>query len=268
MPVSLNIQSVSILGCGWYGLALARHLVKKGYHVKGSTTSTNRFSEFEDQGIIPFKAIFEADAELYDPEFLRCHSLIISIPPKRSAGEVDSYAPKVARIRAAVIKANVKKVIFVSSTSVYGDHNQHVDEGTEPNPDTASGKAVLQAEHILQDQSDFQLTILRFGGLFGPGRDPARFFSGKKAIPNGRAPVNMLHLDDCIGVTEAVIEKDAFGHMFNVCSDSHPEKKDFYTRAAQTSGMEPPEFIPERKDWKIVSSVNMKNILNYQVREI
>ena len=45
-----------------------------------------------------------------------------------------------------------KLIIWVSSTSVYGDNNgDWVDETTKPNPVTFSGKILLQAEQIIQN---------------------------------------------------------------------------------------------------------------------
>jgi nucleoside-diphosphate-sugar epimerase len=171
---------------------------------------------------------------------------------------------KMQRIINTIKSANIKQVVFISSTGVYGDINGEVNELNEPKPDNASGKALLEAENRLRQQTGFQTTIIRFAGLIGPGRDPGRFLAGKKDIPNGNAPVNLIHLIDCIGISCAIIEKEAFGYTYNACSPSHPNKADFYSRAAVNLGLEPPEFIMERKNWKIVSGIYADTILHYQ----
>ncbi|MEJ6978959.1 SDR family oxidoreductase [Pedobacter sp. P351] len=264
----LDIHTISILGCGWYGFALAENLVKAGYTVKGSSTSIDKFKKLEDEGIKPYQVKFESDSESYQDDFFKSDLLIISIPPKRSSGEAGLYPSKIQRIKAAIQKAGVKQVLFISSTGVYGDHNQEVDEDTEPKPDSESGKAILSAEKILKDQKDFAVTILRFGGLIGPGRDPARFFAGKKNIPNGKAPVNLIHLKDCIGVSNAIIQRKAFGYTFNACADTHPEKMKFYTLTAQKSRLEIPEFIEELNEWKIVTSRYLDKVLEYKTSSL
>lgn len=264
----LDIHTISILGCGWYGFALAKNLVKAGYNVKGSSTSIDKFKKLEDEEIIPYQVKFESDSESYEADFFKSDLLIISIPPKRSSGEAGLYPYKIQRIKTAIQKAGVKHILFISSTGVYGDHNQEVNEDTEPQPDSESGQAILRAEKILKDQKDFKVTILRFGGLIGPGRDPARFFAGKKNIPNGKAPVNLIHLNDCIGVSKAIIQKKAFGYTFNACADIHPEKMNFYTQAAQKSGLEIPEFIEELKEWKIVNSKHLTEVLEYKISSL
>jgi nucleoside-diphosphate-sugar epimerase len=135
-------------------------------------------------------------------------------------------------------------------------------------PDTESGKAILEAENLLQNEASISATILRFGGMIGPERNPARFFSGKKEIPNGKAPVNLIHLDDCIEVTLEIIKQDAFGHVFNACASIHPSKNDFYTQAAMRSNLELPEFKDELNRWKIVSSNNLKPVLGLSLTHL
>ena len=260
-----EINTISILGCGWYGFSLAQSLVRAGYREKGSSTSADKFQKFYEAGIEPFEVKVEAHSIKYQPDFLSCDLLIISIPPKRSSGEAGLYPDKIRQIKTAVQKTGIERVLFISSTAVYGDHNQEVDEDTPPRPESESGKAMEEAENILKDQNDFKLTILRFGGLIGPNRDPARFFAGKKNIPNGKPPVNLIHLDDCIGVSRAIIEQNAFGYTFNACAETHPPRMHFYTEAALKSGMQLPEFIDELKEWKIVNSKYLNKILGYKI---
>ena len=254
---------ISILGCGWYGLALSKALVALGETVKGSTTSVEKLTVLKAEGITPFLIDLSADIPSDDASFFHCDVLVIAIPPKSRSGEGAEYVPKLQRIIAAIHQHHIKKVILISSTGVYADLSREVDELTDPQPDTASGKILFEAEALFRQQPDFKTTIIRFGGLIGPGRDPGRFFAGKKNIPNGLVPVNMIHLDDCIGVTLGVLDKDAFGYTFNACTPHHPAKAEFYTRAAERSGLELPEFIPELKEWKLVTSVKVNKILGY-----
>jgi len=256
-------MTISILGCGWFGLALAKALVKEGITVKGSTTSAEKMELLSAEGVQPHLVQIDADSQTFDPEFFQCDILIISIPPRFRKGEAADYLPKIKSIVHAIEQAGIIKVIYTSSTGVYGDHNSEVNEHKEPLPDTESGKILLEAEKFLQSQTAFKTTVLRFGGLIGPGRHPGRFFAGKKDIPNGRAPVNLIHLDDCIGIGLAVIGQNAFGNLFNAVSPAHPEKAEFYTRAALQAGLPVPEFVDELNNWKIVNSIEL-SVLGYE----
>lgn len=48
------MTKISILGCGWLGLPLAKALIENGFSVKGSTTSTDKLTALENDGITPF----------------------------------------------------------------------------------------------------------------------------------------------------------------------------------------------------------------------
>jgi nucleoside-diphosphate-sugar epimerase len=253
MPQVINI---SILGCGWYGTALAKTLVNAGYHVKGSTTSPQKLEALVAEGIEPYLVNFLPEDENYDAGFFNCDVLLIAIPPKSRSGEGANYIYKIQRIISTAKQQGVKNVIFISSTGVYADLNNEVNENIAPQPNTEAGKILLKT------------TIIRFAGLIGPGRDPGRFFAGKRDIPNGKAPVNLIHLDDCIGLSMAIIDRQIYGYLFNACSPDHPARAAFYTRASINSGLEPPIFISELKEWKIVKSTNVEPILGYQFKRL
>jgi nucleoside-diphosphate-sugar epimerase len=257
---------VSILGCGWYGKALAQALAQKGITVKGSATSLEKLSQLTESGITPYLVQFEADGQNFDPGFFECDILIVSIPPKLKKGKASAYLPKVGHIIQTILHFDIKKVIYISSTGVYGDHNKTVTELDDPMPDTESGEVLLKAERKIQQETAFKTTIIRFGGLVGPGRHPGRFFAGKKDIPNGLAPVNLIHLDDCIGISMVIIEQNAFAYLFNACSPGHPAKEDFYREVSLKGGYEAPAFIHELTNWKIVNSINLKPALNYEFK--
>jgi nucleoside-diphosphate-sugar epimerase len=259
-------MTVSILGCGWYGLELARSFVQKGIIVKGSTTSVDKLTVLAAAKITPYLIDLSPDGETYDPEFFECDILWVCIPPKTRSGNGAAYLEKIKSIINAIESHAIKQMIFISSTAVYGDLNVEVNGLSRPEPDTESGNILLQAEGLLRDRPDFTTTIIRFAGLIGPGRDPGRFFAGKTNIPNGNAPVNLIHLIDCIGISHAILDKEAFGHIYNACSPNHPTRSEFYTKAAARAGLEVPAFIDEKKTWKIVSTINTGDILNYKFK--
>lgn len=234
--------------------------------VKGSTTSTVKMDNLAALGIRPYVVNFSPGEEIYDADFFDCEVLWIAIPPKSRSGEGDVFIEKIRGIIRAIKQFSVENIAFISSTGIYADNNRHVNEETDPQSNTAAGKILFEAENLFRAEDSFKTTIIRFAGLIGPGRDPGRFFAGKKEIPNGDAPVNLIHLDDCIGISKAILAKEAFGYLFNGCSPVHPAKADFYTQAALDSGYEKPEFVRELKEWKIVDSVNVAAVLGYEYK--
>ena len=255
--------TISIAGCGWYGLNLAKELLTNGYTVKGSTTTAEKLPQLSEAGIEPYLIDF-SDTSSITPDFFDCDILWIAIPPKTRSGNGEDYLISIKNLIDSTKLQGVKQVILISSTSVYADVNDVVNEQSTTNPDTLGGKVMLQAEELLKQQTAFTTTIIRFAGLIGPQRHPGRFFGGKKDIPNGDAPVNLIHLSDCIGISCAIIDQKAFGYTYNACTPDHPTRKEFYTKAALRMGLHQPEFLDEKKDWKIVSSLFVDSVLNYQ----
>ena len=255
------IKKVSVLGCGWFGFAFAKALIAKGYSVNGSTTTQTKLTALAEAEITPYLVNFIAEKIEAAPSFFECDVLFICIPPKRNSAELQDYPAKIKLIIAAA-KGKAAQIVLISSTSVFADENQFVNEETPTCPDTDSGRVVVAAEEILKtDSSNF--TIIRFAGLIGTDRNPGRFFAGKTGVPNGLAPVNLIHQADAVGIAIRLIEKQAFGRIYHACSPSHPAKMDFYVEAAKASGLEVPEFIAEKKTWKIVESLNVSRYLEY-----
>ncbi|MBC7566530.1 MAG: SDR family NAD(P)-dependent oxidoreductase [Pedobacter sp.] len=255
---------ISILGCGWYGFALAKALVSRGYSVSGSTTTEIKISILAQEGINPFLINFDLEQNYFDSSFFESEVLIICLPPKRHLGEHMNYPKMIRKIADAAQLGKVRKILMISSTSVYADVNREVTEEEIPEPDTESGIAILEAEQIIESNNFFCSTILRFGGLIGPGRNLAKFFSGKSNIANGLAPVNLLHLEDCVQLTEHILKNDAFGYTFNACSPDHPTRMDMYEKVAEISGLEKPHFLPELSKWKLINGNRVSTQLNYK----
>jgi len=107
-------MTISILGCGWYGLALAKALVKEGVTVKGSTTSTEKMGLLSAEDIQSYLVQVDADRQTFDPEFFQCDILVISIPPRFRQSETADYLPKIKHIIRAIEQARITKVIYTS----------------------------------------------------------------------------------------------------------------------------------------------------------
>ncbi len=256
-------KTISILGCGWYGFELAKKLVQQHYIVKGSSTTPEKLDLLATHRIRPFLINFQKDKESYDPAFFQTDVLFICIPPNRRAGQQSDFSAKIAHIANAAKLNKVNQVVFISSTAVYGDINEEITELTVARPETESGRAILEAEKLLSSQQAFTSTIIRFGGLIGPEREPGRFFAGKTDVPNGRAPINLIHLDDCIGLSLSLLKNGTFGHIYNACSPDHPSKQQFYTTAALRTQLPAPVFKDELLNWKIISTIQSP-LVNYK----
>ena len=247
------------MGCGWLGLPLAISLINIGYKVHGSTTSKEKMIPLTKNGIIPFLISFSEDNIVGDiSKFLtNIEILIINIPPKLRNNSQESYVKKMRLLHQEVKKAGLQKVIFVSSTSIYGNISGDVTETTIPQPSTDSGKQLLASENIFKKDANLITTIIRFGGLIGPNRHPITVLSGKKELSNGHHPINLIHLDDCIQIIAAILEHSWWNETLNGVYPIHPIKQEYYTKEALKQGLQSPDYKEDnsRKGKKVHSEV-------------
>ena len=257
-------RTISILGCGWLGIPLGTHLLREGFSVNGSVTTPEKTGELILSGINPYVVKIDTERLFTDkPDFFHAGILVILIPPRRIESVEVSYPALFKHLIPVIEKNGIKKVLFTSSTSVYPETNQAVTEVDAWNPAKASGKALLEAEQLLSGNSDFKTTILRFGGLIGADRNPARFLQNRKTEIFAGTPVNLIHQDDCIRIILKIIATGCWGEVFNACSPEHPTKKEFYELAAGVSHLPVPEFTGGEGTFKIVSSDKLIHRLNY-----
>lgn len=101
-----------------------------------------------------------------------------------------------------------KRVVFVSSTSVYGqDQGESVDESSPTQPPGFSGQRMLQAEQAWQ-ASGWPVTIVRFSGIYGPGRYRLLQQVQSGIVGGQRRPAytNRIHQTDCARVIAHLLD--------------------------------------------------------------
>jgi nucleoside-diphosphate-sugar epimerase len=261
-----KMTQISILGCGWLGLPLAEALLANEFLVKGSTTSESKLAILEKLAIQPFLIALSEDKPIGDfANFLKNSSiLIIDIPPKLRGIEKENFVSKIKNIIPFVEKSTIENVLFVSSTSVYGEAKQTISENTTPKPDTESGKQLLEVELLLQSNPHFKTTILRFGGLIGEDRNPTKFMAGKVNIENPETPINFIHQEDCIGIIIKIIATDSWNEIYNGVSPFHPTRENYYTQKATELGLPLPQFDHSKPSvQKLILSDKVETVLGY-----
>ena len=261
------MTKISILGCGWLGLPLAKALIENGFSVKGSTTSTDKLTALENAGITPFLIEIGENGINGDvDQFLdQSQVLIINIPPKLRGNSTENFVSKIETFLPFIEKSGIKKVLFVSSTSVYSDEDKVVTEETIPNPDTESGNQLLVCEKLLYENSHFETTILRFGGLIGEDRHPIHYLAGRTNIENPESPINLIHQEDCIGIILKIINRNFWGETLNAVAPFHPSREEYYSQKAKEYNLERPIFTHSKPSiGKTILSDKLESVLKYQ----
>lgn len=261
------VKTVSIVGCGWLGLPLAKSLLAKGFLVKGSTTQVSKLEQLSSLGIQA--SLFNIGTTPFPnvpDDLLATNILVITLPFKRGFSDPTFYTDQIRHLQKAAEAAGVERCILTSSTSIYPMVNGDVNE-TSPIDSNDRAQALYKAEEALLNVPSLSSTIIRFAGLFGPDREPGRFFSKKPSVTGGDLPVNLIHLDDCLGILLRVIEDDAVEGVYNAVSPEHPSRKDFYTAQASATSYSLPNFAPPHDGpYKRVSSQKIQDELGYQFK--
>lgn len=259
-------MKISILGCGWLGFPLAKALLSKGFLVKGSTTSTEKLAVLKNAGIEPFLITLSENKTSGNlTDFLdNSKILIIDVPPKLRGSDTENFVSKIRNVLPFIEKSAVQNVLFISSTSVYSDDDAMITEETIPKPVTEGGKQLLETEQLLQNNSHFKTTVLRFGGLIGKDRHPVKFLAGRENLDNPDAPVNLIHQDDCIGIILQIIEMNSWNETFNAAAPSHPSRNLYYTQKAKDMNLALPKFnFSGNSSGKIILSARIEKVLKY-----
>ena len=249
----MNRYNICILGCGWLGKPLAEHFIKNGRKVNGTTTTPTKIASLNEVKINSF--IIDINNRNNDfKSFLKTKLLVISIPSKN----IEDFEYLISEIE----KSTIKKIIFISSTSVYPLNNSIT---TEDNPVRTT--ALSKIEQLFRVNTNFKTTIIRFGGLIGYDRKPGRFFKKEIIIDRPKGYVNLIHRDDCIQIINCIVTNNIWEETLNACTDSHPTRRDFYTREYLKEGRKTPVFDESStNDYKIINSNRLKKLLNFSFK--
>src|SRR5690606_34435708 len=100
-------MNISILGCGWLGLPLAKNLLEQGHVVKGSTTTREKMSHLTAAGITPYQIKRYEDGVQGDLSsfLLDTELLIIDIPPGLRKDPDADFTAKIGRLKAYIEKS-------------------------------------------------------------------------------------------------------------------------------------------------------------------
>ena len=218
---------ILVVGSGDIGGGFAKSMAKKGHDVWGLRRSDREIGE----GVKTICADVSDMETLIDqiPEKLDYIIYSIASPEFSEEGYDTFYVHGMVHIMALLtqMRQQIKRYFFVSSTSVYPQHDgSWVDETTMEEPTAFAGRKMREAEMKLLD-SDFAGTVVRFSGIYGPGRTRMinQAQSGAHCDPEPDVWTNRIHRDDCIGVLEYLVQQDSEGKALDdiyLASDPEP----------------------------------------------
>ena len=260
-------MNISILGAGWLGSVLAEKYIENNHNVIISTTSRDKHSLFTKNGLKSIIIEATQDEVIGDYKFFNGSDLlIITIPPMFRKNRNIKYVEMMERVIEKIVNFRIKKVIYTSSTSVYGFHKKKITEKSKTNPISDTSKKILICEKKLLENPYFESCILRLGGLIGPNRHPIYSLSGKQNLPNPMSPINLIHLKDAVGITHYLSENWNGNEIFNAVTPYHPTRKDYYMSISKIAKLTPPKFEKKGRIRGEISSSKLLELTNYQFK--
>ena len=164
-------------------------------------------------------------------------------------------------------RMGAKRVVLLSSTIVYPNNGEIAREDDVISGCKPSGEAWLKAEELFRNEKSFTTTIVRLAGVVGPGRDPGVFTMQRNIRKPGNVPVNILHLDDAVGVIKELVVNDYGNDVFNACSAEHPTRKELYELAGMNEREDMPDLLlMASPPFKIINSDKLRQKTNYKFK--
>ena len=246
-----------ICGYGWLGRYLGKAM-SATHTIIATTRSKEKALKISDKHIKGL--VFN----LGDDTITLCDevsdaTLVLNIPPGRRNTQLDDFTNSMLALIDNAVAANVARIIFISTTSVYGDaRDDELNEHVSTQPETASAKAHVAIEQHLLDlktNAKVDVKIVRLAGLTGPDRHPVNSLSGRR-LNAGNKRINLVHIRDVVAALKTLIlaasskadssnsetSKTDSTDLYHLCSLQHPKRGEYYTQAANKKGIPAPTF--------------------------
>ena len=212
-------KKVVVIGCGDIGITLAAGLNLIGVAVYGVRRQAQRLPST----IIPIPADVTSPISLQALSEHSFDTAIITLTPgEYSQARYELIFERGVANVLAVLQA--RHVIFVSSSSVYHQSDdQWINEDDPTEPHRFAGQVLLRAEQLISSIS-IESTIVRFSGIYGPGR--TRLI--KQVLAGQQSPPifsNRIHRDDCAGFLQHLMTmawQNSYLHPCYLATDSEP----------------------------------------------
>ena len=252
---SFGKPRILIVGCGDIGLRVAKQLCRN-YRVFALTSQQSRFSELRGLGITPILGNLDKPETLWRLSGLA--ETVIHLAPPQNIGHRDSRTRNLTRILAQG-PASLSRLIYVSTTGVYGDHKGgRVSEITPVNPQSERAKRRVDAERVLRlwgPAHGVAVTILRVPGIYAANRLPVERLQARTPalISDEDAYSNHIQSDDLARLVCAAVYHGKPQRVINACDGGETKMGDYFDEVADAFGLERPARMPAAELQKIVS---------------
>ena len=259
---------VLIIGCGFLGEATAEIFSERGKRVLGLVRSADTLASLVGRNF-DSAACDVTDQVSVDGLIPKLHGIPLAIYCVSSGrGGADTYAAVYRDgLRRVLESWAPRRMIFVSSTSVYGQTDGAlVNEESPAVPDRETGRILLAAEDMALAAGG---SVARLSGIYGPGRSVLlrKFLSGEALLEDGgNRWINQIHRDDAAKALANLAKASAIPGVYNVTDNSPATQREVYGWMADFLNRPlPPEGVADfnrKRGWtsKKVSNAKLLSI--------
>lgn len=240
-------MKIGILGSGYIGQAAAAYWKGLGHEV---TVTTRRPEKIADLARIADHVYLLNDT--LEPFIESQEALLVCLAPSGHtlSDYTAAYLDTASRIHRNLLRfPSLRHLLYTGSTSVYGDcGGNRVDEETPADPATETGKILLQTETLFLrcQSSGVNVCIFRCGEIYGPEREiqsRLRRMSANGIPGTGENRTNIVHREDVVRALDFALVNRLKG-IYNLCSDFHEKRRDFYDRLCAEEQLPPVRWNP------------------------
>ena len=271
--------NIFCFGFGQVAKTFIQKLKLENFNINLSATSRKKTRALKFDNINYTSFQFEGDD--YDIELIKnlekSDYILVSIPPREGTDLV------IKNFSNIIENCNAKWIIYLSATSVYGDHKgEWVNEESKTKPITSNGIDRLSAEKLwlsLNLNKKIPLQIFRLAGIYSNESNIlARLKSGKAKIVNRKNNFfSRIHVEDIANILFESLSKFKSGEIYNISDDKPSSSEEVTLYGVKLLNMDKPKIIELKdiksemlknfyKDSKKVSNKKMKSFFNYKLK--
>ena len=254
-------KHVLIIGCGDIGLRVAKMWKNTGKTVFALARSEDSIDVFRQQHL------HACQADLDDTQTLKSlptrHALLYYFAPPPAKGQVDT---RMENFLASIDKENLPThLVYISTSGVYGNQDGRlINEDTPVNPSVDRARRRYHAEqqlHSWSQQTGVAVTILRVGGIYGPGRLPLQRIKDQVPMLHEELSpqTNRIHADDLAQVCVAAASQKAEGEIYNVSDGTNSNMTEYFNTIADQFDLPRPPLV----DWEEAEKTISSGMLSY-----
>jgi len=252
---SFGKPRILIIGCGDIGLRVAKQLIRH-YKVFALTSQASRFAELRAVGATPLLGDLDEPNSLWRLSAIA--ETVIHLAPPQNRGRLDQRTRNLTRILSQ--RPNqVRRLIYVSTTGVYGNHSgAHVRETTPVQPESERAWRRVDAERVLRlwaPSHGVSLTILRVPGIYAMDRLPLERIEAKTPalVPEEDAYSNHIHSEDLARLVCAAVYHGKPQRVINACDGGETKMGDYFDQVADAFALARPPRLPAQELQTLVS---------------